>query len=121
MLKMEKSTVYKYSSHREEQQYLDLIRDILNKGSVVEGRNGKTKSIFGAAHMCLIIVSGRVGVGWRSQPVDRIGLDRAWAKEEYCFCDAIRFAVRDFRLTGSDRIAPVPRKSTVFATRSSLP
>jgi len=49
MLKMEKSTVYKYSSHHEEQQYLDLIRDILNKGSVVEGRNGKTKSIFGAA------------------------------------------------------------------------
>ena len=31
----------------QETQYLNLIRDILNKGSFEEGRNGRTKSIFG--------------------------------------------------------------------------
>ena len=30
-------------------QYLDLIRDILEHGSFVEGRNGRTKCVFGAA------------------------------------------------------------------------
>jgi thymidylate synthase len=33
----------------DEEQYLDLIRDILEKGYMVDGRNGITKSIFGAA------------------------------------------------------------------------
>ena len=33
----------------EEYQYLDLISDILEEGTVEEGRNGLTKSIFGAA------------------------------------------------------------------------
>ena len=33
----------------EEQQYLDLIRDILTKGSLEQGRNGNTLSIFGAS------------------------------------------------------------------------
>ena len=33
----------------EEQQYFQLIHDILNKGSVEEGRNGTTRSIFGGA------------------------------------------------------------------------
>jgi thymidylate synthase len=33
----------------EEYQYLDLISDILEEGSLEEGRNGLTKSIFGAA------------------------------------------------------------------------
>ena len=31
----------------EEHQYLQLIRDILEKGTMEEGRNGKTKSLFG--------------------------------------------------------------------------
>lgn len=31
----------------EENQYLDLIKDILNNGELVEGRNGKTKCVFG--------------------------------------------------------------------------
>lgn len=31
----------------QESQYLNLIRDILDKGSFEEGRNGRTKSIFG--------------------------------------------------------------------------
>ena len=31
----------------DENQYLDLIKDILTKGSLEEGRNGNTKSIFG--------------------------------------------------------------------------
>ena len=33
----------------EEQQYLDLIRDILAEGTLEHGRNGNTKCIFGAA------------------------------------------------------------------------
>ena len=33
----------------EEQQYLNLIRDILDKGSLEQGRNGNTVSIFGAS------------------------------------------------------------------------
>ena len=33
----------------DEEQYLDLIRDILTKGYTVNGRNGLTKSLFGAA------------------------------------------------------------------------
>ena len=32
----------------EEYQYLNLIRDIINKGTWEEGRNGRTKSIFGS-------------------------------------------------------------------------
>lgn len=31
----------------DEQQYLNLIKDILEKGTLEEGRNGKTKSLFG--------------------------------------------------------------------------
>lgn len=33
----------------EEQQYLNLIRDILDKGSLEQGRNGNTISVFGAS------------------------------------------------------------------------
>lgn len=33
----------------EEDQYLDMIRDILREGSLEEGRNGYTKSLFGGA------------------------------------------------------------------------
>ena len=31
----------------EEKQYIDLIKEILENGSLEEGRNGKTYSIFG--------------------------------------------------------------------------
>jgi thymidylate synthase len=34
-------------SNIEEHQYLDLIRDIINNGSIEEGRNGKTYTKFG--------------------------------------------------------------------------
>ena len=37
------------SFQTEEEQYFQLVRDILNKGTVEEGRNGKTISIFGGA------------------------------------------------------------------------
>jgi thymidylate synthase len=37
------------SKKSEEYQYLDLISDILEEGSLEKGRNGLTKSIFGAA------------------------------------------------------------------------
>ena len=33
----------------EEYQYLDLIDNILKNGSIIKGRNGTTKSIFGAS------------------------------------------------------------------------
>ena len=36
-------------SNKEEQQYLQLIRDILDQGVLESGRNGVTKSIFGSA------------------------------------------------------------------------
>jgi len=32
----------------EEYQYLNLIREIIDKGTWEEGRNGRTKSIFGS-------------------------------------------------------------------------
>ena len=37
------------STNPEEEQYLNLIRDILEKGSLESGRNGNTLSIFGGA------------------------------------------------------------------------
>ena len=37
------------NSRHDEQQYLNLIDDILNYGSFEDGRNGRTKMIFGAA------------------------------------------------------------------------
>ena len=33
----------------EEDQYLDMIREVLREGSLEEGRNGYTKSLFGGA------------------------------------------------------------------------
>lgn len=33
----------------DEEQYIDLIRDILTNGTMVEGRNGSTKTVIGAA------------------------------------------------------------------------
>ena len=35
--------------HHEENQYLNLIQDILNEGEIVEGRNGKTLAVFGSS------------------------------------------------------------------------
>ena len=37
------------TTNAEEEQYLNLIRDILSKGSLEQGRNGNTCSIFGCA------------------------------------------------------------------------
>ena len=34
-------------TNSEEKQYIDLIKEILENGSLEEGRNGKTYSIFG--------------------------------------------------------------------------
>jgi len=45
MLRKKKNLAGKH----EEYQYLDLITDILEEGTMEEGRNGLTKSIFGAA------------------------------------------------------------------------
>jgi len=39
--------VFNKFDNTEEYQYLNLIRDIIDKGTWEEGRNGKTKSIFG--------------------------------------------------------------------------
>ena len=36
------------SQQKEEQQYLDLLKQILQHGTWEEGRNGRTKSIFGS-------------------------------------------------------------------------
>ena len=30
-----------------EQQYLDLIKDIIDNGNIIEGRNGNTLTVFG--------------------------------------------------------------------------
>ena len=35
--------------YHEEYQYLNLLNDILNEGSIEDGRNGFTKSIYGCA------------------------------------------------------------------------
>ena len=37
------------NNNSEEAQYLNLIRDILSEGTLEQGRNGNTKSVFGAA------------------------------------------------------------------------
>ena len=36
-------------TNHEEYQYINLVRDIINRGSWEEGRNGKTKGIFGSS------------------------------------------------------------------------
>ena len=47
--KKNKGTDQQTGKKSEEYQYLDLISDILEEGTMEEGRNGLTKSIFGAA------------------------------------------------------------------------
>jgi thymidylate synthase len=45
----------------EEEQYLNLIRDILSRGTWEEGRNGKTKSIFGQS-MRFSLANGKIPI-----------------------------------------------------------
>jgi thymidylate synthase len=47
--------------NKEEQQYLDLIKDILSRGSWEDGRNGKTKSIFGSS-MRFSLADGKIPI-----------------------------------------------------------
>ena len=52
MLKVQNSESSKrdcFGNFHGEYQYLRLINDILDNGSMEEGRNGKAKTIFGAA------------------------------------------------------------------------
>ena len=48
-------------TNKEEQQYLDLIKDILARGTWEEGRNGKTKSIFGHS-MRFSLANGQIPI-----------------------------------------------------------
>lgn len=48
-------------TNKEEQQYLDLIKDILSRGTWEEGRNGKTKSIFGHS-MRFSLANGQIPI-----------------------------------------------------------
>lgn len=50
-----------HSTNKEEEQYLNLIRDILDRGTWEEGRNGKTKSIFGAS-MRFSLANGQIPI-----------------------------------------------------------
>ena len=45
----------------EEYQYLNLLTDIINEGSMEEGRNGNTKSVFGAA-MHFSLENGKIPI-----------------------------------------------------------
>lgn len=45
----EKSITDAASNNPEEEQYIELIRDILSEGTLEQGRNGNTKCVFGAA------------------------------------------------------------------------
>ena len=49
------------TNNLEEQQYLDLIRNILDKGTWEIGRNGRTKSIFGHS-MRFSLVNGKIPI-----------------------------------------------------------
>ena len=48
-------------NNKEEQQYLDLIKDILLRGTWEEGRNGRTKSIFGSM-MRFSLADGKIPI-----------------------------------------------------------
>lgn len=49
------------ANNLEEQQYLDLIQNILDNGTWEEGRNGRTKSIFGHS-MRFSLVDGKIPI-----------------------------------------------------------
>ena len=44
---MDKNSSVAEEDNKEEEQYLNIIREILTRGTWEEGRNGRTKSIFG--------------------------------------------------------------------------
>ena len=46
---IKKSSSSENNANAEEEQYLDLIKDILEEGTLEQGRNGNTKCVFGAA------------------------------------------------------------------------
>ena len=49
------------SGNKEEEQYLSLIREILSRGTWEEGRNGRTKSIFGSS-MRFSLANGQIPI-----------------------------------------------------------
>ena len=49
------------SGNKEEEQYLNLIREILSRGTWEEGRNGRTKSIFGSS-MRFSLANGQIPI-----------------------------------------------------------
>jgi len=49
------------ANNLEEQQYLNLIKDILDNGTWEEGRNGRTKSIFGSS-MRFSLADGKIPI-----------------------------------------------------------
>jgi thymidylate synthase len=49
LCKNSKSNSNNVEDNEEEQQYLNLVRDILSEGTLEQGRNGNTKCVFGAA------------------------------------------------------------------------
>ena len=49
------------NTNKEEEQYLNLIREILDRGTWEEGRNGKTKSIFGHS-MRFSLADGKIPI-----------------------------------------------------------
>lgn len=58
---MEHTEDYNCNSNHEEYQYINLIKNILNNGYWEEGRNGKTKCIFGAS-MRFSLQNGKIPI-----------------------------------------------------------
>lgn len=58
---MDKNSSVAEEGNKEEEQYLNLIREILSRGTWEEGRNGKTKSIFGHS-MRFSLENGRIPI-----------------------------------------------------------
>jgi len=69
----------KDGSEHDENQYLSLISDILKEGSIVSGRNGTTKMIYGSAmHFSLenntIPILTTKKLGWKTCLKELYGL-----------------------------------------------
>ena len=58
---MDTDTNTNITVNKEEEQYLNLIREILDRGTWEEGRNGKTKSIFGNS-MRFSLANGKIPI-----------------------------------------------------------
>ena len=58
---LESRTVLSKAENFEEDQYLNLIREILSRGTWEEGRNGRTKSIFGHS-MRFSLANGKIPI-----------------------------------------------------------